>query len=158
VTSLRLLALKIGVTHESFHLSGKPQVDIALLKIRQRSKANVVAQFFKIIGGIPSGQAALFVTSSKSARSTSSTEKWKGGRSKHGSVPGSEGTHSSFVYVCCKNRRRVHIFPYWKQPFNVKIALVTTLWGHGTDLFTNNFIDDRANYLNSKSMFFRESI
>jgi hypothetical protein len=41
-------------------LSGKTQVDIALLKIRQRGKANAVAQFFKIIGGIPSGPAPLF--------------------------------------------------------------------------------------------------
>jgi hypothetical protein len=61
--------------YESFHLSGKTQVDIALLKIRQRGKANAVAQFFKIIGGIPSGPAPLFVSSSESARSTSSTEK-----------------------------------------------------------------------------------
>jgi hypothetical protein len=79
------------------------QFDIALLKIRQRGKANVVAQFFKIIGGIPSGPAALFVSSFKNVRSISSTEKWKGVRSKHGSGPGTEGTHSSFVYVCCKN-------------------------------------------------------
>jgi hypothetical protein len=70
VTSFRLPALKIGVTYESFHLSGKTQVDIALLKIRQRGKANAVAQFFKINGGIPSGPAPLFVSSSKSARST----------------------------------------------------------------------------------------
>jgi hypothetical protein len=44
-------------------MSGKTQVDIALLIIRQRGKANEVAQFFKIIGGIPSGTAPLFVSS-----------------------------------------------------------------------------------------------
>jgi hypothetical protein len=53
-------------------LSGKTHFDIALLKIRQRGKANAVAQFFKIISGIPTGPAPLFVSSSKSARSTSS--------------------------------------------------------------------------------------
>jgi hypothetical protein len=94
MTSFRLPALKIGVTYESFHLLGETEVDIALLKIRQRGKANAFAQFFKIIGGIPSGPAPLFVSSSKSASSTSSTEKWKGGRSKHGLGPGSEGTYS----------------------------------------------------------------
>ena len=102
MTSLRLPDLKIGVTFDSFHLSGKTHVATDMLNIRQSGKANADEQFFKINGGIPSGPAPLFVSSSKSARSTPSTVKWKGGRSKHGSGPGSEGTHSSFVYVFCR--------------------------------------------------------
>jgi hypothetical protein len=54
---LRLPFLNIGV--ETFHLSGKTLVAIDQLKRREIGFAKADAQFFKMIGDMPSGQEPL---------------------------------------------------------------------------------------------------
>jgi hypothetical protein len=47
--------LNIGVTNETFHLSGKTLVAIHLLKRSDSDFAKADAQFFKMIGGMGAG-------------------------------------------------------------------------------------------------------
>jgi hypothetical protein len=69
---LRLLFLNIGVTYDTFHLSGKTLVAIDLLKRRDSGFAKTDAQFFKMIGGMPSGPEPLLTYKSCRMLSTSS--------------------------------------------------------------------------------------
>jgi hypothetical protein len=52
---LRLPFLNIGITYETFHLSGKTLVAIDLLKRSDSGFAKADTQFFKMIGDMPSG-------------------------------------------------------------------------------------------------------
>jgi hypothetical protein len=63
--------LNIGVTYETFHLSGKTLVAIDLLKRSDSDFAKADAQFFKMIGGETSGPEPLLTSKFYKTLSTS---------------------------------------------------------------------------------------
>jgi hypothetical protein len=64
--------LNIGVTYETFYLSGKMLVAIDLVKRSDSGFAKADAQFFKIIDGMPSVPEPLLTSKSCKTLSTSS--------------------------------------------------------------------------------------
>jgi hypothetical protein len=62
---LRIPFLNIGVTYETFQLSGKTLVAIYLLKRIDSGLAKADAQFFKMIGGMPFKSCTTLSTSSE---------------------------------------------------------------------------------------------
>jgi hypothetical protein len=68
----RLPFLNTGVAHETFHLSGKTLVSIDLLKRRDSGFAKAGAEFFKLVGGMPSGPGPLLASKSYKTLSISS--------------------------------------------------------------------------------------
>jgi hypothetical protein len=102
LTNLRLPLLIMGVTNESFYLSGRIHVANYLLKSMQRGNANAEEQFFCISDGTPSGPRSLILSNSNNTFSTSETVNWsvlKGDLSFTIIAPELNGTHESSAYV-----------------------------------------------------------